>query len=92
MRSRIQLLSVTDGVWCFRQRSYFCCSYAAYQRRCSTIEFIAEAGPRIRVAAAREVCTVSAVDIWRSRRTVPVHDLLNRGATGARPVGRCILS
>ncbi|MGB8505523.1 MBL fold metallo-hydrolase, partial [Mycobacterium sp.] len=28
MRSRVQLLSVTDGVWCFRQRSYVCCSYA----------------------------------------------------------------
>lgn len=28
MRSRIQLLSITDGVWCFRQRSYVCCSYA----------------------------------------------------------------
>lgn len=27
MRSRIQqLLQVTDGVWCFRQRSYVCCS------------------------------------------------------------------
>jgi glyoxylase-like metal-dependent hydrolase (beta-lactamase superfamily II) len=28
MRSRVQLLPVTDGVWCFRQRSYVCCSYA----------------------------------------------------------------
>ncbi|MDT5140452.1 MAG: hypothetical protein QOD58_4714 [Mycobacterium sp.] len=28
MRSRIPLLSVTDGVWCFRQSSYACCSYA----------------------------------------------------------------
>lgn len=28
MKSRVQLLPVTDGVWCFRQRSYVCCSYA----------------------------------------------------------------
>lgn len=28
MRSRVQLIPVTDGVWCFRQRSYVCCSYA----------------------------------------------------------------
>lgn len=28
MRSRVQLLPVTDGIWCFRQRSYVCCSYA----------------------------------------------------------------
>lgn len=28
MRSRVQLLPVTDNVWCFRQRSYVCCSYA----------------------------------------------------------------
>ncbi|WP_196773118.1 MBL fold metallo-hydrolase [Mycobacterium asiaticum] len=28
MRSRVQLLPVTEQVWCFRQRSYVCCSYA----------------------------------------------------------------
>ncbi|WP_165759470.1 MBL fold metallo-hydrolase [Mycobacterium decipiens] len=28
MRSGLQLLPVTDRVWCFRQRSYVCCSYA----------------------------------------------------------------
>jgi glyoxylase-like metal-dependent hydrolase (beta-lactamase superfamily II) len=27
VRSRVQLRAVTDGVWCFRQRSYVCCSY-----------------------------------------------------------------
>jgi glyoxylase-like metal-dependent hydrolase (beta-lactamase superfamily II) len=28
MQSRVQLLTVSDGIWCFRQRSYVCCSYA----------------------------------------------------------------
>ncbi|MDT5349873.1 MAG: hypothetical protein QOH91_3160 [Mycobacterium sp.] len=32
MRSRVQLREVTDGVWCFRQRSYVCCSYAVADR------------------------------------------------------------